>query len=61
MGLFEILFMAAVVFLFLLMMDHGKFTLKNLSTRWLLSRGKAAKVLPFESPRFALKKPVDTL
>ncbi len=62
MGLFEIICMAAVVFLFLLVMDHGKFTLKSLATRWLLSRKKATKVLPFESsPGFALKKPADTL
>ncbi len=61
MGLFEILLMAGVVFLFLLVVDHGNFTLKDLASRWLLSRSKAGKVLPFESPGLALKKPVDTL
>ncbi len=61
MGLFEILFMAGVVFLFLLVVDHGNFTLKDLSSRWLFSRRKTEKVLSFESPGLALKKPVDTV
>jgi hypothetical protein len=59
MGAFEILLLAGFVFLFLLVIDHGSVTLKALRNRWLPSKSRTAKVLPFASSSLGFKKPFE--